>query len=472
MDALHFKRTKIIATIGPASETPEKIHALLAAGVNGARLNMSHGTHAEHALRLIHIRASAKKLERSVAIIADLQGPKIRLGNLPAGGVEIAAGDTLRLAYEADYTSTGIFPIQYDFSTAIQKGDALFLRDGQVKTTVQSVRNGVISARAHNSGKVLSKHGINLPDTKLDKSVITDKDRIDIAWALKHDVDYVALSFVQTAEDIIQLRKILIAAKSDIKIIAKIETKLATKHLTEIINASDAVMVARGDLATETYPEEVPVLQRRIIAYGRVAKKPVIVATQMLESMMNSLQPSRAEVSDIASAVGSATDAVMLSGETAAGNYPVETVVMMKRVILKMEEYLTEMHRHFDVPPDSDQQSDTGVAYAAVSLARQLKVKIILAETLTGSTALGIASFRPYQSIVMLSPHMRICNQLAIVWGSKPFLTRKRFEAEGRVFRILKKRGNLKSGDMIVTAFGKQRGVAGGTDTVRLIQVP
>jgi pyruvate kinase len=508
IDASSFKKTKIVTTIGPASE--EKVEQLLAAGVNAVRLNFSHGTHAWHGNVLVQARQAAKKLNRSVAVIADLQGPKIRLGTLPQGGVELTAGQRIALCYNKGCKDRHL-PIQFDFSGLVKKGDSLFLRDGTVETKILDTKAGVVTVEVKNSGKVSSNHGINLPDTVFDsKSIMTPKDMKDLEFVYKNDVDYVALSFVQTADDINHLKKLLNEHKSPARIIAKIETRVATQNLEAIVMASDAVMIARGDLATETSNEDVPLIGRQIIQLCRRHKKPVIMATQMLESMISSPQPTRAEVNDIASAVSLGVSCVMLSGETAVGQYPVETVELMKRVILKSEQYFLANRLEIDILPDknsegevlpveysqevgtierlvtnsrkllgqsqysgrlADKEAQTSVSLAAITLAQQVGAKVILAETLTGSTALSLAALRPPMPIIIASPSEKVCNQMAIVWGGKPYLVSNRQNISKKLIAELKKRGNVTAGDWVVQAFGQARGVAGGTDTVRLIEV-
>ncbi len=505
LDVTKYKKTKIIATIGPASE--EKIETLLRSGVNGIRLNFSHNTHKWHKNIITQVRTAAKKLERSVAIIQDLQGPKIRVGTLPAGGVSVEAGSELKFKYGADYAKDGIIPLQFDFSSIVKKGELLYIRDGMIKTEIMSVAGGVIKVRVENSGKFSSNHGINLPDTEFDSgSILTTKDIHDLSFTYSNDIDYVAFSFVQSSDDIIYLRKLLTKHKSSAKIIAKIETKVATKHLEEIIRVSDAVMIARGDLATETSPEDVPLIGREIITLARQYKRPVIMATQMLESMISNPQPTRAEANDVATAVSLGVDAVMLSGETAMGQYPVDTVRLMKRIILRSESFFMRSRPEIDLLPGgedsvgnnpieavglmqrvvtktrrifsqakpgwiADQDAQTSVSLAAIMLAEQLKVEMILAETMTGNTALSIASLRPSAPIIMASPNKQVCNQLAIVWGGQPFLVPNMSEAEDPVVKKMTNKGHLKTGDLVVAAFGRHRGVAGGTDTIRLLEV-
>ncbi len=506
--ASSFKKTKIIATIGPASE--EKIEQLLNAGVNGIRLNFSHGAHSWHKSVVDESRKAAKKLNRSVAIIQDLQGPKIRLGLLASGGLDVSAGQKLELCYHKKCKENHL-PIQFDFSGMVKKGDSLYLRDGTIKTTILSSKKGMVVVEALNSGRLSSNHGINLPDTILDsKNILTPKDLKDLEFTYSNDIDYVALSFVQTAKDILFLQNLLKKNKSEAKVIAKIETKVATKNLSEIISAADAVMIARGDLAIETSNEEVPLIGREIIKLSRRYKKPVIMATQMLESMISSPQPTRAEVNDIASAVSLGVSCVMLSGETAMGEYPVQTVELMKRVILESESYFIKNELEIDIispnsprnnlsfPVEGTQRTgfierifthpksygvsddsnkpeaeevQTSVGMAAITLAEQIGAKLILAETLTGSTALTISSLRPPMPIIIASPSQRVCNQMSIVWGGKAILVPKKQHISQIVIKRLLSSKNLVIGDLIVQAFGKNLSTAGGTDTIRLLEV-
>ena len=506
IDATKYKKTKIIATVGPASQ--EKIADLLGAGVNGIRLNFSHGTHSSHLVTAQEVRKQAKLLDRSVAIIQDLAGPKIRLGKLSPGGIEIKAGQIIKLKYQPDANAVGILPIQFDFSKEVKKGQRLFLRDGQIQTDIIAVTNGVITAKAKNSGKIMSDHGINLPDTVFVEGVLSPKDKKDLEITAKIDADYVAVSFAHKANDIFAVRNELAKHKAKAKVIAKIETKSAVENLESIIRASDAVMIARGDLAVEIGPEKVPIVGREIILLSRKHKKPVIMATQMMESMMTSTTPSRAEANDVATAVSLGVDCLMLSGETAIGQFPVETVKMMKLIILSAEQYfvsttmavaMTEESEgavEADIGQDASLlgrlgqktrlvfsrqpmeqskilslEAQTSVSFAALTLAEQLGAKFILAETLTGSTALSIASLRPSAPIIIASPDNKVCNQCSIVWGGKTFLVSKSRSNTVAILKKLKDRGSIKKGDWVVEAFGQNRGVAGGTDTVRLLEV-
>lgn len=506
LDATKYKKTKIITTIGPASE--EKLQDILSSGANGIRLNFSHNTPAWHIGVAKKARAIAKKLDRSVAIIQDLPGPKIRIGKLASGGRQIQAGEILKFKYEPQQAS-GMIPIQYDFSKEVKKGDRLFLRDGQIQTVIQSNAEGVIAVKAINSGKILSDHGINLPDTIFKNGVLSEKDKKHLTISAKLDADYVAVSFAHTAKDIDDVRKELAKHKADAKIIAKIETRSAVDNLEDIIKTSDALMIARGDLAIEIGPEQVPIVGREIILLARRYKKPVIMATQMLESMMTSTTPTRAEANDVATAVSLGVDCLMLSGETAIGQFPIETIQMMKRIILSSEQYfvttsmavelIEESEDAVAIPENSKSEgllsrmgqktrlvfsrepvvsgkitsnsAQTSVSFAAITLAEQVRAKIIIAETMTGSTALSIASLRPSAPLVVLSPNQKVCNQCSILWGSKAFLTKRTKDYTASIIRQLKQRSGVKEGDWVVEAFGKYRGVAGGTDTVRLLEV-
>ncbi|MET0779784.1 MAG: pyruvate kinase, partial [Candidatus Saccharimonadales bacterium] len=305
-----YKRTKIIATVGPATDSYEAIYKLIASGVNGIRCNFSHGTYEERDRQIPWVRKAAAELGKPVAIIQDLQGPKIRLGDFE-GVIEIKTGDHLSFEYKTDYPHSGHIPIQYDLSAKVKPGERMYLFDGRIKMEITAVREGVVYAKAMNGGAIIKRKGMNLPDTDFGGDILTKKDMEDIAYGAKQDFDYVATSFVQTAGDIENLRRILLEHNQHAKIIAKIETKAAVDNIEAIVKASDAIMVARGDLAVETPAESVPVVQRQIIGFGLKYAKPTIVATQMLISMTEMPEPTRAEVSDVATAVFEGADAIM-----------------------------------------------------------------------------------------------------------------------------------------------------------------
>jgi pyruvate kinase len=468
MLAASFKRTKIVATIGPASNSPKVLEELLLAGTNMFRLNFAHGTHEEHGAVLKIARQLSEKHEKPVAVLADIQGPKIRVGTLPTDGLPFVRDNVVRFQYGADYDSIGVIPVQHDVSKYLKKGERVFLRDGVVQIEVTKIEKKLITGRVLAPGLVYSNQGMNLPDTDLGGEILTPKDIADLEFAASVGVDYIGYSFVQTAGDIHNLRARLEKLKSDAKIIAKIETAAALENLDDIVAATDVIMVARGDLAIETKPEAVPAAQRRMVELGKQHRKPVIVATQMLESMIQSAQPTRAEVSDVATAVLEGADAVMLSGETAMGLFPVESVKMMKRVVLYTErEELAKMPARRPVLGERGSRANA-ISAAAVVLAAQLPAKIIIAETSSGQTALNISSLRPSVPIIMVTDHKRVYYQMAIVWGGKSYYAKDMEKATDVVIRELKAAGRIAKADALVVASGHQPGLIGGTDTVEI----
>lgn len=459
-----FKRTKILATVGPATNSYEKILALIKAGANGIRLNFSHGSYEEREEQIEWIRKASQEYGKPIAIVQDLQGPKIRLGDFD-GIINVTKGKSLQFQYNADFERSGIIPTQYDLSKKMKRGERLYLFDGKVRTTVTSVKDGVVHARAENDGVLIKRKGINLPDTDFGGDIITAKDKKDIAFGSTHDIDYVALSFVQTEQDIRTLRTMLKNLGSKSKIIAKIETKAAVENIERIVLETDAVMVARGDLAIETLPESVPIVQRKIIGLGMKYAKPVIVATQMLASMTDMPEPTRAEVSDVATAVLLGTDCVMLSDETANGNYPLESVAVMKRVILYAQEN-EPVEVYFKEYGTSDRQS--AISSAVISLAEQLEAKAIVAETLTGATAQQIAAHRSQVPIIAVTSDRLTAHQLALVYGTKSYVRPVDKFAASKLTDWLRKSKLFSKGDMVVTASGKYPGVVGTTDTIKV----
>ncbi|HEY6736656.1 MAG TPA: pyruvate kinase [Candidatus Saccharimonadia bacterium] len=467
MLAASFKRTKIVATIGPASSAPEVLEQLLLAGVNMFRLNLSHGTHEAHAKVVHTARGLTKKHGKPVAVLADLQGPKIRVGSLPQDGVPFVRDNIMRFEFGATYEDSGVIPMQYDISKHVKKGERIYLRDGMIHVEVTEVKGKQVVTKVLAPGILTSNQGMNLPDTDLGGEILTPKDLADIDFAVHNDADYLALSFVQTADDIIRLKARLKKAGSDMRVIAKIETAAAVENLESIVAATDAVMVARGDLAIETKPESVPSVQRRLIELCKQQGKTVIVATQMLESMTQSPQPTRAEVSDVATAVLEGADAVMLSGETATGLFPVDTVKMMKRIILFTER--EELHKVPGRRSDAAASDTTNaISVAAVELASQLPAKVVVAETSSGATARNIAALRPKMPIIIVTDHPRVYQQAAIIWGGKSYLMPDMKDATDHIIRNLRSAGNVKVGDALVVASGAQPGLIGGTNKVEI----
>lgn len=459
-----FKRTKIVATVGPSSDSYEKVLAMIKAGANGLRLNFSHGDHGEHAQRIEWIRKASKEYGKPVAIVQDLQGPKIRLGDFD-GIINVKNGQSLGFKYNADLERSGLIPTQYDLSKKVKRGERLYLFDGKVRTTVTSVKDGVVHVRAENEGILIKRKGINLPDTDFGGDIITAKDKKDLTFGSTQSIDYVAMSFVQTEQDIRNIKKILRSLNSSAKVIAKIETKAAVENIERIMLEADAVMVARGDLAIETLPESVPIVQRQIIGLGLRYAKPVIVATQMLASMTDMPEPTRAEVSDVATAVILGTDCVMLSDETASGNYPIESVKVMKRVI-RYTQANSPVQVSFEDTMHDDKQS--AISTAVINLAENLHATAIVAETLTGATAQQIASHRSGIPVIAVTSSDQTSQHLALVYGVKSYVRPVDKYAASKLSDWLRQQKLFHKGDMIVTASGKYPGVVGTTDTIKV----
>ncbi len=461
-----YKRTKIIATVGPSTHSAEAVKKLINSGANGIRLNFSHGDHEEHGERIPWVRKASKELGKPVAIIQDLQGPKIRLGDFE-GEITLSKGQNIVLEYKADYEASGHIPVQYDISKKIKRGERLYMFDGKVRATVSSVRDGKVYATVENSGYIVKRKGLNLPDTDFGGDIITAKDKADVAFGATQDIDYVALSFVQHADDIKSLRRMLNNHNSKAKIIAKIETNAAIENIESIIDEADAIMVARGDLAIETLAEAVPIVQRNIIGLCRAKSKVSIVATQMLASMTSAPEPTRAEVSDIATAVVVGADCVMLSDETASGDYPVEAVQFMKRVVLYTEKN-SPVEAVFKLGDDVVHDVKTAITSAVLTLANEIDATAIVAETKSGATALNIAARRPSRPVIAVTSDQRVANQLALTYSVKSYVRRDSKTAATKITNFLVKSNVLSKGDTVVSASGKYPGVVGSTDTIKV----
>lgn len=464
-----FKRTKILATLGPPTNNYEMIEALAAAGVNGFRLNFSHGSYEERDQQLEWIRTASTKLGKPVAILQDLQGPKIRLGNL-SENTSVKKGDEIILDHAAEHNGN-VFPVQYNLAEKVKVGEPIYIFDGKIRTTVIDIPSATaITLRVENDGTLMSRKGINLPDTDFGGDILTPKDIADVEYGATKDIDYVALSFIQSPDDITNLRQMLVGLGSTAQIIAKIETKAAIKDdvLEEIVKVSDGIMVARGDLAVEAGAEVVPIVQRRIIALCRKHGKLSIVATQMMASMVENPEPTRAEVSDVANAVIQGADTVMLSDETANGQYPLETVAAMKRVILFTQENAAVAPIHDEIHGKNAQQD--AISAAAVSLAEQLKVDAIIAETKSGATAASIAGYRPNLPIISVTSSPRAAQQLALNYANRSYVRPDGERAGLDLAKELKAEGFFGDDGQVTVAIvsGKQPGLIGATDTIRV----
>ncbi len=467
-----IKKTKIVCTIGPASWSYETLQKLAQAGMDVVRLNFSHGTHESHGQVINHVRKISKELDKPLALLADLQGPKLRLGKIE-GIQEIKKGETV---YLSTHPEEGQLPMQFDLSPFVKKNQRIFLNDGLVELKVLDVHGRVIKTQSQNSGVVSSNKGVNVPDTRVRDGVFTDKDHDDAVFAISQNVDYIALSFVQTADDLKPLKSLLKKHNSTIKIIAKIEKKEALDNLEEILQAVDAIMIARGDLAIEIPFAEVPIYQQKMMKLARQYQKPVIVATQMLESMTENPRPTRAEASDVGNAVLDQADAVMLSAESASGKYPVETVQAMSEIIRSVEEH-PDYSQYIKIDWQSISKENipfSAVTSSAASLAYRINAKALIASTKSGRTAKLLASFRPSAPVIAITHDQPTSNHLALVWGIRSFIVDPTDDATSFLKQIAKEitsQGVVKKGDQVVVITGHEVGVSGSTDTIRVTTI-
>ncbi|MDO4611534.1 MAG: pyruvate kinase [Candidatus Saccharibacteria bacterium] len=473
-----FKRTKILATVGPSVFGAEKVEEMIMAGVNGCRLNCSHGTNEERDEQIAWIRAAAAKKGRSVAILQDLQGPKIRLGTLVDNHLDLVTGDELILEADPNYEHDGSkrVPVQYNLAEKVKVGEPLSMFDGKVKSeVVEIVSETAIKVAILNDGFIMSKKGLNLPETDFGGDILTPKDLADIEYGAKQDYDYVALSFVQTASDIEKLKQLLLSHGSTAKVVAKIETKKAIstdENLEEIVKASDGIMIARGDMAVEAGAEVVPIVQRKLIAMCRAHSKLCIVATQMLSSMVDSPEPTRAEVSDVATAVVQGADVVMLSDETANGKYPIEAVKAMKKVILYTQGH-SRVARMEHLPAGGSAAYDA-ISYAAARLAEKINADLIICQTASGATATMVAAQRPNVPIVSVTPIERVANQMALMYANAAFVRPYSPEFGYDLGVELKESGYLKpeegKKDLVAVIVSGDKDKA-GSDTIRVRKI-
>ncbi len=462
------RRTKIVATLGPASDTPDRLRELICAGVDAVRLNLSHGTHAEHAERAWLVREIAADLGRPVALIADLQGPKLRIGDLPEPVVLATGGEVTLCAEEA--ARDGELPVAPSvIGEVLEPGHHVLIDDGLVRLRVEEVDSGRARCAVLVGGRVSSHKGVNLPGVPLPIPSLTAKDTVDLDWALATGVDFVALSFVRSSTDVRELRSLIEQADSHAHVIAKIEKSEAVDLLDDVLSEADAVMVARGDLGVEIGPALVPLLQKRIIQKALERGKPVITATQMLESMVHSAEPTRAEASDVANAVLDGTSAVMLSGETAVGEYPVEAVAYMDRIARAVEPSMGYRHEL----PEAAENPTIGQAMsnAACDLAEALQARAILVPTFTGRTASAVARLRPRRPIVALTHVDWALRQLALEWGVTPLSIPEMSDVETLWSAALDAARDARlvdSGDRVVITAGTAVNIPGSTNVIKV----
>lgn len=470
------KRTKIVCTIGPASEKKAILARMVRAGMNVARLNFSHGTYTNHRMLVKNIRAAAKSVGVSVALLADLQGPKVRVGILPKDGMILKKGAMVVFCAGTETMRGAVIPVPYDgLARDLTKGDRILLDDGLIEVVVLSIRGREIRTRVVTGGTLTSHKGFNVPTATLRISAVTEKDLKDLVFALRQGVDFVALSFVRTARQVLDVRKTLNRSKRnrDVKILVKIEKHEALTNFDAILAVADGIMVARGDLAIETPAEEVPVHQKEMIEKCLVAAKPVIVATQMLDSMIRNPRPTRAEVSDVANAVIDHTDATMLSGETASGAYPIQSVEMMARVI---EE--TESSRFDNLSIAEFRSHIASMTKAMAEVARMLsetpRVKGIVVTTMSGTSAQQVSRFRPEIPILACTPNPRVARQLLLSWGVTAVVIPQARGMEKLVasaLRVARKSHLWKLGNEVIVVTGSPVGKPGTINQVEIVKL-
>lgn len=467
------RRAKIVATVGPASNSPEKLREMFLAGVDTFRLNFSHGSHEDHAVSYRHIRALEKELGAAIGVLQDLQGPKIRIGVLSEGRLDLVKGAAIRFLCG---TETGRSPLDIplphrEIFAAVKPGDDLLIDDGRVRVRITDVGDEHIDAEVIVGGQISNRKGVNIPGAVLDISPLTPKDRKDLEFGLELGVDWVALSFVQKARDMIEAR-LLVSERAGL--IAKIEKPSALDEIDDIIRLSDGIMVARGDLGVEIPPEDVPGRQKELIRACRRAAKPVIVATQMLDSMVSSPTPTRAEASDVAGAIYDGADAVMLSAESATGLFPVETVEIMSRIIEKTEKHKLYRPIVEATEPELVQTSPHAVAQAAAGVAAALQSPLIVAFTVSGTTAMRISRARPPLPILALTPSEQVARQLSLLWGVVAFNAEATANYEQSVDNAKLaaiKTGLAQAGNQIVVVSGFPFATKGSTNNLRVVEV-
>ncbi|MCH2102148.1 MAG: pyruvate kinase [Planctomycetes bacterium] len=470
-------RTKIIATLGPSSASEDRIKRMILAGVDAFRLNMSHGDNETHATWVSMVKKVRKELRRPVAIFVDLRGPRIRLGDLPEAR-NLSVGETIEIVNAKRSTHSGALAIDYPrLLKDVHVGHRILIRDGRAEVEVKAIEGGALICRVKRGTTLVAHQGVNLPDSAVSAPPLSAKDKADIDFAVEHNADWIALSFVRSAKDVDTLQRALKRRGSNMPVCAKIEHPSAIDNLDEIIEATDAVMVARGDLAVEVGHAKVPMLQARIAQACLTKATPVIIATQMLESMINTPQPTRAEVSDVANAVMDAVDAVMLSGETAVGEYPVQTCQVMHDIIDQTEEEMFKAHWRLrpNVERRSRDQAGVGMAVAnsAVFTAHLSDAKLILAFTESGRTARLVASFRANRPLICLTARENAFHRMALFWGVLPGLIcepRTVLELHRLAADALVEHRWLRDKDLLVSLAGTFS-VAGGTNTMRVIRL-
>ncbi len=468
------RRTKIVCTIGPSTNDFDSIVNLLLHGMNVARINCSHGTHEIHARSISYIRKAAREYDYSIPVLMDLQGPKIRVGQMKDGGQVLEDGSIITITGENVEGTSSMVPIDYEkLVDEAEIGNVILLDDGLLEFKIIGKNGRNLEAQVVVGGLLKSRKGVNLPNVKISIPALTEKDLEDLEFAVEQKADFVALSFVRTADEVYDLKARLAKLGSEANVIAKIEKPEAIDNIDEIIEATDGIMVARGDLGIEIATEEVPVIQKTIIEKCRKVGKPVITATQMLDSMINNPRPTRAESSDVANAVLDGTDAVMLSGETAAGKYPMEAVNVMDRICRKVEERSPQLYNSlkYKNPEMQDKQIIESISQSCIFMADNVGAKVISTITHSGSTARRVAKFRPRIPIFAFTESQKIRRQLNLVWGVRSVRLDQLFDTDKSVELMkdyLKDNGQVKKGDRVVIATGIPTAKRGRTNMITI----
>lgn len=468
-----YNRTKIVATLGPASSDRETLTKMFIEGVDVCRLNFSHGSHEQHLEVIKTIRSINEEYGLHVSILCDLQGPKIRIGELPNEYVDLVEGETLYMTSDKSKQNEETVFITYpEFAQDVNVGDRILLDDGKLVLEVADTnKTDLVTTTIKHGGKLFPKKGVNLPNTKISLPCLTEKDLADLDFILDHQPDWIALSFVRESYDILALRQILESRQSPAKIIAKIEKPQALENLDSIIEETDAVMVARGDLGVEVPIEELPLSQKLIVKKCLEKSKPVIIATQMMESMINSPQPSRAEITDVANAVIDGADALMVSGETSVGKFPVEVIKNMQKIVRKIE----DVGDYFHIQHDADTNSPTFLSDAlcknAVDTSASVKAKAIVGMTVSGYTAFQLSSHRPHAFIFIFSGNKRLLSQLSLIWGVRGMYYDK-YKSTDQTFKDvnqeLKDKGFVDQGELVINTASMPINERSRTNTLKI----
>ncbi|HBV96692.1 MAG: pyruvate kinase [Peptococcaceae bacterium BICA1-7] len=465
-------RTKIVCTIGPSSEKVPVLMKMMLAGMNVARLNFSHGTHEEHLRRVESIREAASKTGRNIAIMLDTKGPEIRLGYMEKEPVLLEAGKRVTLTVNDEKGSESMLPVNYKgMPRDVCPGDRILIADGLIELRVIDKTRKTVDCEIINGGKLTSQKGVNLPGIVVNLPAVTDRDVDDILFAIKNDFDFIAASFIRKANDVLGIRQIVEESGANLNIIAKIESREGLNNLDEIIKVSDGIMVARGDLGVEIPVEEVPLVQKKIIEKCNRAGIPVITATQMLESMINNPRPTRAEASDVANAIFDGTDAIMLSGETAAGKYPLETIQTMVKIAIKAEtspnyEEITMRRSRSQACTVTD-----AISHATCTISEDLGAAAIITSTETGHTSRMMSKYRPRSPVVAVTPEEKVLRKMALVWGVQPILVNRTDNTDSMISEAIEaslKAGMINPGDLVVITAGVPVGVHGTTNLIKV----